>query len=177
MKKLLFFIGLIIFCSSCEKNNFDIDNPNVEMFVKQLKNGTYNKYEKNEKAENLWLMMPKFSKKHITSLIEFSKDTTHIKEFPINPMSSRRPFPEGRSYFILGECLLWIVDGVVKETTYSSLDPFLIDTSKIDSQKYKGITTNEVLLIQEIYKQWWNENKNKEKIIVNPLENTSYRWY
>lgn len=177
MKKLIFLIGLIIFCNSCDKDNFDIDNPNVEAFVKQLKNGTYNKYEKNEKAENLWLIMPKFSKQHIPLLIEFSNDTTHIKEFPLNPISSRRPFPEGRNYFILGECLLWIVDGVVNETTYPSLDPFLIDDSKHDSQKYKGITTKEILIIHEIYKQWWNENKNKEKITVNPLENTSFRWY
>ena len=61
MKKLVLFIGLIIFCCSCEKNNFDIDNPNVKIFVKQLKNGTYDKYAKNEKGENLWLIIVSFS--------------------------------------------------------------------------------------------------------------------
>lgn len=177
MKKLVLFIGLIIFCSSCEKNNFDIDNPNVKIFVKQLKNGTYDKYAKNEKGENLWLIMPEFNKRHIPLLIELSQDTTHIEKFPINPLSSRLPFPGERDYFILGEGLLWIVEGIITETTYPSLDPFLIDTSRDDTERYKGLTTHEILMIQEIYTQWWNKNKHEERITEKPLENTSFRWF
>lgn len=170
----LTFIVLTAFCNSCKKDNFDIDHPDVETFVKQLKDGTYNKYETNDKGENLWLKMPKFSETHIPLLIALSKDTTHIKNFPVNPMSSRSPFPEGRSYFILGEGLLWIVDGIIKATAYTSLDPFLIDVSKNEAERYKGITTREILKVQEIYANWQKSNR---ALTGNPLENSPYRWF
>jgi hypothetical protein len=112
MRKLPFIAILVILCFGCEKDKFDIDNPDVEIFVKQLKNGTYDCYEKGETGENLWLLMPKFTRSHIPSLIAFAKDTTHITNYPINPISSRRPFPQGREYFILSECLLWTVEGM-----------------------------------------------------------------
>ena len=41
MRKLPFIAILVILCFGCEKDKFDIDNPDVEIFVKQLKNGTY----------------------------------------------------------------------------------------------------------------------------------------
>jgi len=137
MKRLSFIAALIFLCFGCEKGKFDIDNPVVSVFVKQLKNGTYDCYEKGEDGENLWLLMPKFTRSHIQSLIDFSKDTTHITDFPINPISSRRPFPEGREYFILGERLLWTVEGIRNGYGFGSLDPFLIDTALAESERYK----------------------------------------
>ena len=177
MKKLLFITLLILLCFGCEKEKFDIDNPNVAVFVKQLKDGTYDCYEKGETGENLWLLMPKFKANHISSLIEFAKDTSHITGFPINPISSRRPFPEGREYFILGECLLWTVEGIRNGYGYGSLDPFLIDTSLDESERYKGLTSNEILLVWGIYKQWWLDYEDNEWQDKNPLEETSYTWF
>ena len=161
----------------CEKDKFDIDNPDVEIFVKQLKNGTYDCYEKGETGENLWLLMPKFTPNHISSLIEFAKDTTHISDFPINPISSRRPFPEGREYFILGECLLWTVEGIRNGYRYGSLDPFLIDTALAESIRYKGLKSDEILIVREIYKDWWDNYKDSNWKDNNPLADTSYRWF
>jgi len=37
------------------------NNPEVEKFVQQLKNGTYDYYEKGENGEDLWLLIPNFS--------------------------------------------------------------------------------------------------------------------
>ncbi len=171
------FLLLIIFVgfTSCENKDF-IKNPNVEIFIKQLKNGTYNQREKNEKGELLWLKMPEFEKKHIAKLIELAADTTHIHDFPTNPVSSIPPTPEGRDYFILGETLLWIVDGIIKEAKYPSLCPYFINTSLSDRYKYKGISAEEVLQIQAIYQKWWKTNKGKETIPNHPLENTPYKW-
>ncbi len=170
------FLFLIIFAglTSCEKNDFNIENPNVEIFVKQLKKGTYNQYEKNEKGESLWLKMPEFKKKHIYKLIELAADTTHISNFPINPISSRQPTP-GRD-FILGETLLWIVDGIIKGVKYPSLDPYIINTSLPDKDKFKGISAKEILQVQDIYKEWWKNNKHKNQTTTYPLDNTPYRW-
>ena len=110
MKKLFFSAILILLCIGCEKDKFDIDDPDVAVFVNKLKSGTYDYYERGETGENLWLLMPEFTPDHISSLIDFAYDTTHISDFPVNPVSSRRPYPEGREYFILGECLLWTVE-------------------------------------------------------------------
>jgi len=177
MKKLSTIPLLILLCFGCEKEKFDIDNPKVAVFVKQLKNGSYNCYEKGESGENLWLLMPKFTPNHISSLIEFAKDTSHISNFPINPISSRTPFPAGRDYFILGECLLWTVEGIRNGYGYGSLDPFLIDTSLDEIERYKGLTSNEILLVREVYKQWWIDFKDNDWQDKNPLEETSYRWF
>ena len=177
MKKLLFLLPLIFSLLGCEKDKFDVDNPDVSVFVKQLKNGTYDCYEKGESGENLWLLMPKFTPNHISSLIEFAKDTTHISDFPVNPISSRRPFPEGREYFILGECLLWTVEGIRNGYGYGSLDPFLIDIALSEIERYKGLKGDEILIVRNIYKNWWDIYKDGDWNDTNPLEGTSYRWF
>ncbi len=147
---------LILSLLSCEKNVFDIENPDVEIFVRKLKNGTYNEYEKSETGENLWLKMPEFEKKHISKLIELAADTTHIRKFLINPVSSICPTPLGRDYFVLGEGLLWIVEGIITGKQYPSLSPYLINMSLPEKDKYtgisKGISAEEILQIQRIYK-------------------------
>lgn len=177
MNRLSFIAVLVLLCISCKKEKFDVDNPNVAVFVEQLKSGTYDFYEKGETGENLWLLMPKFTQNHISSLIEFAKDTSHILDFPVNPISSRRPFPEGREYFILGECLLWTVEGIRNGNGYGSLDPFLIDTSLNESERYKGLTGYEILLVREIYKQWWLDYRDTEWQDKNPLGETSIKWF
>jgi len=176
-KRLFYILLAAAIIIGCEKDKFDIDNPKVEIFVKQLKNGTYDCYEKGENSENLWLLMPKFTPNHISSLIEFAKDTTHISDFPINPISSRRPYPEGREYFILGECLLWTVEGIRNGYGYGSLDPFLINTALTESVRYRGLNGDEILIVRDIYKGWWDNFKDNNRMDNNPLEDTSYRWF
>jgi hypothetical protein len=179
MKKQIVFIvtACMLLIFGCAKEKFDLHNPDVETFVNQLKRGKYNYYEKGDNGENLWLMMPEFTQNHIQSLIDFSKDTSRIMEFPINPVSSRMPFPEGREYFILGECLLWTVEGIRNGMGYGSLDPFLIDTAKDESERYKGLKSSEILIVRDIYQEWWNNFKYEDWKNKNPLEGSSYRWF
>jgi len=174
MKNLIFVI-LILFCFSCEKDEFDPNNPNVTTFVQQIKNGTYDFYEKDDDGKKLWLIIPKFTKDDIQTLITLSKDTSHVEIFPINPMSSRQSKPEGRDYFILGECLLWTVEGIRNGIGYGSLDPYLIDTT--EEYHYKGVSGLEVLIVRDFYQDWWNNFKDKNWKDTNPLENKLYRWF
>ena len=176
MKNLLLIAFLTLFCIGCAKE-FHLENPDVGTFVKQLKTGTYDQYEKGENGEVLWLLMPEFSRDHIQSLLDYSNDTSHIQEFPINPISSRRPFPEGRDYFILGECLLWTVEGIRNGYGYGSLDPFLIDTARTASKRYEGLTGAEIILVRDLYLDWWDDCKNSDWQNQNPLGKTSYRWF
>jgi hypothetical protein len=177
MKKLVLIVFLPLFWTSCEDDEFDLDNPNVEKFVHQIKNGTYNCYEKGEHGEKLWLLMPKFTQDHIQSLIEYSKDTSHITNFPINPISSRTPFPLGRDYFILGECLLWTVEGIRNGNGYGSLDPYLIDTSLDEIERSKGLKGIDIQLVSGIYEDWWNVYKDNDWKSKYPLEGSPYSWF
>jgi hypothetical protein len=91
MRKLFLLTILTILCIGCEKDEWDLNNPEVEKFVQQLKNETYDYYEKGENGEDLWLIMPNFVKHHIQSLIDFSIDTSHINDFPVNPTLIENP--------------------------------------------------------------------------------------
>lgn len=178
MKRLSFIpLSLLLFCIGCDKSNLDLNNPDVAIFVKQLKQGTYDYYEKGETGENLWLLMPGFNADHISALIEFAADTTHITNFPVNPCSSRRPLPEGRDYFILGECLLWTVEGIRNDFGYGSLDPYLINTSMAERERYEGLKGDEILIVRSVYKDWWESLKESNWKDKNPLEGTCYRWF
>jgi hypothetical protein len=178
MKNLFIILSVLtLLGTGCLKDEFDPYDPDVDTFVNQLKKGTYNSFEKDENGENLWLQMPEFQKKHIQRLIELAKDTSHIKDFPINPISSRIPFPGSRDYFILGECLLWAVEGVRNDNRFGSLDPFLIDVSLPESAIRNGLKATEILQVREIYKNWWQDHKDKDWKNTYPLENTTYRWY
>ncbi len=177
MKKLFILTVIFLLCMRCEKESFDIDNPDVEKFVFQIKNGTYSCYETGENDENLWLLMPNFTEKHIQSLMDFSKDTTHITAYPFNPISSRTPFPEGRAYCILGECLLWTIEGIRNGSGYGSLDPYIIDTSINESESYSWLNGHEFLIVQGIYEVWWNTHKETDWQAINPLEETAYIWF
>ncbi|MFV0606325.1 MAG: DUF4943 family protein [Niabella sp.] len=177
MKNLFILPILVLLLIGCNKNTFDINSPNVEQFVQQIKNGTYAQYENNDEGENLWLLMPKFTGEHIGALIAFAKDTTHIKYYPFNPISSRTPFPQGKDYCLLGECLLWTVEGIRNKSGYGSLDPILINTTLDESAQYNGLSGKEIQSVSDIYKNWWRTYKNKDWENQDPLANTSYHWY
>lgn len=175
MKKLIIIPILILFFLGCKKAEFDPENPNVEAFVQKIKNGSYNCYVLNDQGGKLWPVMPKFTKDHIQSLITFAKDTSHISIFPTNPMSSRKPFPNGREYFILGECLLWTVEGIRNGNGYGSLDPYMIDFSKDDTAM--GLDGKEVLIARDLYQAWWTAFKDQNWKETDPLDGKLYRWF
>jgi hypothetical protein len=175
MKRITLLTLIFFSILSCEKDKFDINNPNVEQFVQQLKNGTYIQYENGENGENLWLLMPIFTKNHIQSLIDFSKDTSHINNFPINPISSRTPFPTDRNYFILGECLLWTVEGIRNGNGFGSLDPYLIDITS--GEDHKGLKGSGILIVRDLFQVWWDNFRDNDWTGKNPLDGTPYRWF
>ena len=175
MKKILLLTILTFVCFSCEKAELDLNNPDVENFVQQLKNGSYKKFEKGENGKNLWLLMPNFTKDHIQSLIYFAKDTSHIKDFPVNPASSKAPFIYDRQYIILGEFLLWAVEGIRNGSGYGSLTPVLHDTTFTDN--YKGLKGFEILAVRNLYQNWWNNYKENDWKEKNPLKDSPYKWF
>lgn len=178
VKKIFILVFAIFLCYSCAKENFNLENPNVDKFVLQLKNGTYNKFYNNENGEKVWALMPNFSKKHIPYLIEHAIDTSHItniQHFPLNPNSSIGPFHgTTRNYIILGEYLLWCAQGVIIGATYPSLEPILLDTSLIEP--YTGLNGNDILKVRQLYEDWWIDSGVVDNELTNPLIGTTFRW-
>jgi hypothetical protein len=178
MNNLIIFTVLTLFCMSCEKDDFNIENPNVEKFVQQIKNGTYDKYELNENGEKLWTKMPNFKKEHIPLLIEHALDTTKItpwEHFPLNPINSIPPYRivEGKSYIMLGEYFLWCVEGIIEGNTFASLTPILKNQNYREDERLNG---KEILEVGKLYQDWWKENSRIVGTNKLPLEGTAYRW-
>jgi hypothetical protein len=74
---------------------------------------------------------------------------------------------------MLGEYLLWCVEGIINGTGYGSLTPLLVkDFIRLE----EGLPGTEILIVRTIYLNWWEEYQqtgNKEKL---PLEGTAYHW-
>ena len=159
---LIWLIG-----TSCQKNEFDTKNPDVDQFVSILKSGDY--------FEKVGYDLPDFTEKHIERLLFYLKDTIAINEFPTNPVSSKYTNPK-----ILCECLLWTIDGIRFATKCPSLEPCLIDTSTYSEiTGYTRVSGKKLLEISDIYINWYKEyKKNPTETLKkkNLFENTPYKW-
>ena len=178
MKKLIIFVISIAFYISCEKDNSNVDNPDIEKFVQQLKNGTYNTYKLGEKGENLWAIMPDLKKEHIPLLLSHAKDTSLISpcgHFPVNPVSSIPPYRvnNNKQSIMLGEYILWCIEGVIKGNTYASLTPILVNKNHEVYERLYGI---EILEVRKMYQEWWNKYGSNGNSDNPPLKDSNYSW-
>ena len=84
MKKTLMMlwmaVSLMVSLVGCSSEEMDYENPDVTVFVKQLKAGTYNM--KNEKGV---VEVPHFTEEDIPELLKYAEDLTIIPSFPIDP--------------------------------------------------------------------------------------------
>ena len=81
MKKTLMMlwmaVSLMVSLVGCSSEEMDYENPDVTVFVKQLKAGTYNM--KNEKGV---VEVPHFTEEDIPELLKYAEDLTIIPSFP-----------------------------------------------------------------------------------------------
>jgi hypothetical protein len=179
MKNILYAFVLILFCMSCEKEDFDIDNPEVEKFVQQIKNGTYDNYSLGENGEKLWTIMPRFTTEHIPLLIKLSNDTMLVcpsDHFPTNPVSSIRPYRiiDDNLCIMVGEYLLWCVEGIINERGFGSLTPVLMKNGEYTEE---GLSGAEILKVRKYYQNWWDEYGKAGDLNKLVLEGTPYTWH
>lgn len=163
---------------SCGKEDFDLENPDVEKFVQQIKNGSYDKFLFSESGERLWTEMPNFKEEHIPLLINLSNDTSlisPIEHFPINPVSSIPPYRvnNGKACIMLGEYLLWCVEGIIEGTAFASLTPILVNQTYNEDYRLNG---KEIIEVRELYQDWWKEFGKLGNMNKLPLDDTVYHW-
>jgi len=168
MKTITAFLILMSFCQiSCEKDEFDLKNPDVDEFIIILRGGNY--------FDEIGYELPDFTMKHIDRLLSYVEDTSAIKEFPTNPFSSKYTEPK-----ILNECLFWTIDGVRFGNKYPSLEPCLIDTTSFSEiEGYSRLTGRKLLEVADLYLLWYNEYKANPSSTLktkNIFEDTSYSW-
>ncbi len=180
MKQTVLIILTVFLCFGCS-DNFDLEKPDANQFVLQLKKGTYNEYHLGEKGEKLWTLFPKFSMKDIPLLLKLASDTTIVNphgHFPSNPISSIPAFRTDENGngkgIILAEYLLWSVETIINNGNYPSMIPLLRQGK--EPQWSVGLSGKEVLAVREKYLNWWNDYGKNGNISVSPLSGTDYWW-
>lgn len=163
LKSLLIF-ALFGF-PGCEKLT---ENSEVETYIDHLSSGDYESYE-----------LPDFSTSDISELLKYRNETTIITNFPRNPISSF-----WQQECKLGMIVLWTIESIIAveiESAYligrfPSQNPVLAlrDAPELhmvfDDQSHK--------VAAKAYNDWWNSFQPfKDKIKIDPLRKTDYRWH
>lgn len=172
--KRIGFIALLLFSVyliySCNKEDINIYNPNVDLFVKQLKEGTYN--ERDGKGV---MIIPHFTENDIPNLLRYADDLTVISYFPT--------VYNGTSGNIrLGECILWIVESLRLGSPASQGCNMVIDGA-INYEAIYFLTDNQLKDAATRYRLWWNELtilRGRLAPTYNlpaPLYNSGYKWW
>ena len=97
-------VCLIVSFTGCTSEEMDYNNPDVALFVKQLKSGTYKM--KNEKGV---VEVPHFTEEDIPELLKYAEDLTIIPSFP-------SVYNMNNGKIRLGECMLWVIESIRQGT-------------------------------------------------------------
>lgn len=73
---LLTVVLSLLTCVSCSEETLDYNNPDVDLFVRQLKAGNY-----NTKSPKGFVEVPKFTEKDIPALLNYAEDLTQVASF------------------------------------------------------------------------------------------------
>lgn len=165
---LLLAFGLM----SCGEKVLDFKNPDVEVFIDQLKKGKIVGNSSNEAVT-----MPNFAQEDIGELLRYAEDLSVIPAFPLAPVS----YSAGGK-LRLGECVLWTIE-TIRLGHHASMGCKMVHT---DAENYEGIyflSDEEVLDAAARYKRWW-ENKKFPKTMWTidpcydePLCGSGYMWW
>ena len=72
-------VSLMVSLVGCSSEEMDYENPDVTVFVKQLKAGTYNM--KNEKGV---VEVPHFTEEDIPELLKYAERSDYYSFFPVS---------------------------------------------------------------------------------------------
>lgn len=136
MKKTLMMlwmaVSLMVSLVGCSSEEMDYENPDVTVFVKQLKAGTYNM--KNEKGV---VEVPHFTEEDIPELLKYAEDLTIIPSFP-------SVYNTNNGKIRLGECMLWVIESI-RQGTAPSLGCRMVLANAENYEAIYFLTDDEVL--------------------------------
>jgi len=174
MKKTLLMLWmavcLIVSFTGCTSEEMDYNNPDVALFVKQLKSGTYKM--KNEKGV---VEVPHFTEEDIPELLKYAEDLTIIPSFP-------SVYNMNNGKIRLGECMLWVIESI-RQGTPPSLGCKMVLANAENYEAIYFLTDEEVLDAAACYRSWWEERQYpKTRWTIDPcydepLCGSGYRWW
>jgi hypothetical protein len=169
---LAILLALTLSCTGCSKETLDYNDPEVALFVKQLKEGKYN----TESPEGL-TVMPHFTMEDIGDLLPYTDDLTVIPSFPLAPVS----YSAGGK-LRLGECILWTIESI-RLGQNASMGCKMVH---LDADNYEGIyflSDEEVRDAAARYRHWWENRKFPRTMWTidpcydEPLCGSDYMWW
>lgn len=144
----------------CNESEIQGNNISADDFLKNVQ---------NQNSQVHCNLLPVFDIADIGVLMEFANDFSEINCYPNNPISSKITQPK-----LLGECLLWTVEGIRQNVKFPSLEPQLINT-----ETNQRLSTLQLTMVYNIYSDWWRVYKNNpspELLNIDLLDSTSFRW-
>lgn len=168
----LLLIGLLGLCTACGSATLDYEHPDAELFVKQLKSGTY-----TAQTPDGLPAVPRFTHDDIDRLLRFADDLSVIPSFPLAPVS----YSAGGK-LRLGECVLWMIE-TIRLGQNASMGCKMVHT---DADNYEGIyflSDQEVLDAAARYRRWWEGKKYPRTVWTidpcydEPLCGSGYMWW
>ena len=162
-KCILLFLSLFLISIGCEKQN----KPEIENYVALLKSGQYDSYD-----------MPEFKPSDIPTLLKYIYDTDSITKFPRNGISSYMQMECS-----LGMVVLWTIESIRAVEIQSerlvgrfpSQNPFL----QLRVPPFEWVFDNvSQLVAAKAYNGWWySDHIFKNKMKIDPLKDTPYKWH
>jgi hypothetical protein len=161
----LFLLTSLSALIGCEKQG---DNPEVEIYINQLKTNSYKAYE-----------LPAFKPADIPALLKYRNSTMTITNFPHNGISSLWA-PDCK----LGMYVLWTIESIRAVEINSkyligrfpSQNPILaFRASRELDLVYDNKSQEEAA--KAYYEWWYSSYILVDKMNIDPLENTDYRWH
>lgn len=167
---ILFTLLTVLTCTSCSEDSFDYNSPDVDLFVKMLKAGTY-----NTKSPRGYVEVPNFCEEDIPQLLKYSEDLNIISSFPLPPVSA---YHSGKAR--LGECMLWIIESI-RLGSPASMGCKMVEANAPNYEGIYFLTDQEVLDAAARYRRWW-EGRQQPSLVIDPcydepLCRSNYRWW
>jgi hypothetical protein len=144
------------------------DNPDVETYINQLKTNSYEAFE-----------LPAFKPSDIPALLNYRNETMVISDFPHNGISSLWA-PECK----LGMYVLWTIESIRAVEIKSE---YLIGRFPSQNPILALRSSTELKLISDdksqneaakAYYDWYHSvHLFKDKMKIDPLKDTDYRWH
>ena len=166
---MILFVGCLM---SCGEEVLDFNDPDVEVFVKQLKAGILVVHPANGISK-----VPRFVQEDIEELLRYAEDMTVVPSFPLAPVS----YSAGGK-LRLGECILWTIE-TIRLGHNASMGCKMVHTN---AENYEGIyflTDEEVLDAVARYRRWWESRKLPKTMWTidpcydEPLCGSGYMWW
>ncbi len=172
---LLIVVFAVFTLSSCNEDKMNYNNPDVDLFVKQLKAGNY-----RTKSPHGFIEVPQFKEIDIPELLKYASDTSIIPSFPMPPTVSSAY----ESRIRLGECMLWIVE-TIRLGHIASKGCHMVVANADNYEAVYYLTDNELKDAANRYRDWWTERSKHHKKTMwsidpcydNPLCSSGYRWW